>query len=228
MNSCGGAIAEASRSKISRVLGTWSLDARVLVRPARTFESLAAASARPRGRAAFWLAARRPLFLTFVLACVISLLATSVATLRLIPPTMLYWAFVPVVEILALAIVLRRRRGPRGLSSLIDAYFAGHAAWTLLLLTAGAVVSVVGPQHWWFLITRPAIAAVVIVAGWSAYVDICFFRHVCGAPFRRAVRDAVVLRVIVWTLVFWIFAVPEPTPFGVIQEIVEAIKEVIP
>jgi hypothetical protein len=67
----------------------------------------------------------------------------------------------------------------------------------------------------------------VIAAGWSAYVDLCFFRYVCGARFRRAVADVVLQRFIAWTLIFWIFAVPEPTPLGVFMEIAEAIVEVI-
>jgi hypothetical protein len=162
-----------------------------------------------------------------VLACVVSLVGTSVATVRLIPPTAIYWSFVPIVEILALAIVVWRRRGARGLPALIDIFFAGHGAWTLLILAAGAVMAVASPGVWWFLITRPGIAGVLIVAGWSAYVDVCFFTYVCGATRARAIGDAVLHRLMAWTLIFWIFAVPEPTPFGVIQEIVEAVAELL-
>jgi len=205
------------------VADAWSLDARVLVRPAREFQSLASERTAAGVRPTFWIALRRPLLLTVVLASVVSLLASSVATLRLVAPTAIYWSFVPVVEILALAIVVWRRRGSRGLPSLIDAFFAGHAAWALFLLAVGATMAIASPQQWWFLITRPAIVGVVLVTGWSAYVDVCFFRYICGARLARAVGDAVLHRLIAWTLIFWIFAVPRPTPFGVIQEIIEAI-----
>lgn len=155
-----------------------------------------------------------------------SLLGTGVAAVRLVAPTAIYWSVVPVVEILALASVLGRRWRSRGLPLLIDAFFAGHAAWTLFLLALGAAVAMTPPQHWWFLLVGPGLAGMVIVAGWSAYIDVCFFRYVCGAKLARAVGDAVLYRLIGWTLIFWVFAVPEPTPFGVIQEIAEAVAEV--
>ena len=208
-------------------MGPWSLDARVLVRPSRAFQTLAGGEQdAPGDRTGFWLAARRPLFLTFVLACVVSLLATSVASLRLIAPTAIYWSFVPLVEILALVIVVWRRRAGRGLAYLIDTFFAGHAAWTLLLLAVGATMAVASPAHWWFLITRPVIVAIVIVIGWSAYVDVCFFRYICGARLSRSIGLVALNRFIAWLLIFWIFAVPEATPLGVFQELAEAVLEV--
>lgn len=205
----------------------WSLDARALVRPARTFQELAATQQPGSVRSTFWTAARRPLFLSLVLGCVISLIGAGVATIRLIGTTAIYWSFLPLIEILALALVVWRRRGSWSFASLVDAFFVGHAAWTLLLLLAGAVMAVTPPQHWWFIITRLAVVAIVLVVGWSAYVDVCFFRYICGTTLASAVRSAALYRVIVWILIFWIFAVPEGTPLGVIQEIVEAITEVL-
>lgn len=205
---------------------TWSLDARVLIRPARTYQALAAKTvADPPGT--FWLAARRPLFLTFVIACVISLLGTSVATIRLIGATTIYWSYVALVEALALIIVLQRRPGGRAVPALIDTFFAGHAAWTVLLLLIGAVLPVTSPMNWWSIIVGPAVAGILLAVAWSAYVDVCFFRFVCGSPVRRAIGQVALNRFITWTLVFWIFAVPEPTPFGVFQEIADAVKEIL-
>ena len=203
----------------------WSLDARALVRPARTFQTLAASETPGQIRATFWTVARRPVLLSLVLGCVISLIATSVATKRLIGATALYWSFVPIVEILALAAVVWRRRGARTLLSLIDAFFAGHAAWTLLLLITGAVLSVAPPQYWWFIISRLALPGALLVAAWSAYVDVCFFRYMCDASFAGATASAALYRVIAWMLIFWIFAVPDPTPLGVIKKLVEAVTE---
>lgn len=205
---------------------SWSLDALVLVRPARTFRDLAAAELPGVTRSSFWIAARRPLFLTFALGCVISLLATSVATVRLIGAA-LYWSYVPLIEILALALVLRGRGGPRGWAALIDTFFAGHGAWTLFILVAGAVFPVTSPMTWWFIIIGPAVVALFVVSAWSAYVDVCFFKYVCGSTPRRAVAQVALHRFIAWTLIFWIFAVPETTPLGVFQEIADAIREVL-
>jgi hypothetical protein len=184
----------------------------------------AATSTLPTG-SGFWIAARRPVFLTIVLAGVASLLATSVASIRPMAPTAIYWSFVAVCEILALTIVVWRRRRERGLPTLVDAFFAGHAAWTLFLLAIGGTLAFMPPGNLWFLITRPAPVGLVLVVAWSAYIDVCFFRYMCGARLSRAIRDVVFHRMIAWTLIFWIFAVPEPTPFGVVQEIVEALVE---
>jgi hypothetical protein len=109
---------------------------------------------------------------------------------------------------------------------LIDTFFAGHAAWTLFLLVIAATMAVAPPQYWWFLITRFGIGGIVLVIGWSAYVDVCYFRYVCGARLTRAIGDVVLHRLVAWTLIFWIFAVPDSTPLGVIQEIVRAMAEV--
>lgn len=205
----------------------WSLDARALVRPARTFKALAASHRAGDSQSTFWTAARRPLFLTLVLACVVSLVGTSVASVRLIAPTAIYWSFVPVIEILALAVVVWRRSRSGSFASLVDTFFVGHGVWTLFILVAGAAFAVASPMHWWFLITGPAIAGLLFVSAWSAYVDVCFFKYVCDSRLAGAIGSAALHRVIAWMLIFWIFAVPEPTPLGVIQEIVEAVKELL-
>ena len=211
--------------EILAVTDGWSIDARALVRPTRTFQALAAGQTSESIRSPLWTAVRRPLFLCLVISCVISLLSASVASIRLIGETALYWLFVPLVEILALAIVIWRRRGSRTFASLIDAFFTGHAAWTLLLLFIGAVMTVAPPQHWWFLLTRLVAVGVFPIVVWSAYVDVCFFRYICGATRRRAVANVAVQRLFAWTLIVWIFAEPSPTPFGIVQEIVDAVAE---
>ena len=53
----------------------WSIDARVLVRPASTFGSIAGRLDPIAGRTA----CRRPAFLTLVLACAVSLAATGIS-----------------------------------------------------------------------------------------------------------------------------------------------------
>ena len=212
--------------KYSAVPRPWSLDARVLVRPDRTFRSLASASPT-EAASPLWIAARRPVFLTFVLACVVSLLATSVATIRLIATAVLYWSFVPVIEILALTIILRRRRVSKPLPIAIDLFFAGHAAWALFLLSIGATMAMAPPNYWWSLIIGPGLVGMILVVAWSAYVDVCFFRHMCGTSLARAIGNAALHRLMTWMLVVWIFAVPTPTPFSVFHHIARDLVEVM-
>jgi hypothetical protein len=222
----GPAFANRSLRSQLRRAGPWSLDAHVLVRPAREFQSLASVHAA-QSRSSFWVAARRPLFLTFVLACGVSLIATSVASLRLIATSGFYWCFVPVVEILALALVIWRRPESRPFAHLVDLFFTGHAAWTMYLLIVAALLAMLPPIYWRAVILGPGLIGITLVVVWSAYVDVCFFRHVCGVTLGRAIVNAALHRFVTWTLVLWIFAVPTPTPFGVYHGLARDIAEVM-
>jgi hypothetical protein len=198
-----------------------SLDAWVLVRPAAAFQWLATQPLSGGLR----VAGRRPLLLTFVIGCVISLAATGTLTARLVGPPLLYWAFVPITEILALvAIVGRRRRIP--LAVLVDRFFAGHAAWMLLLLSIGGLLAFAPPAYWWMLI-RVSLIGLAMVVSWSAYIDFCFFRHVIGASPAAAARDVAVHRAITWLVVFSIFATQELTAWGLLREVSEAVAEIL-
>src|SRR5262245_62065856 len=114
--------------------GSWSLDALVMLRPARAFRSLA----EHGGECGWRTAVRRPLFLALVLGSLASLLATGGLGIRVVATSALAWSFVPSVEALALAALTWRRR--KDLPVLIDRFFAGHAPWTLLLVAIAGVL----------------------------------------------------------------------------------------
>ncbi|HYN05956.1 MAG TPA: hypothetical protein VES67_01075 [Vicinamibacterales bacterium] len=200
----------------------WSVDAWVLVRPAAAFQWLAAQPLSTGLR----VAVRRPLLLTFVMGCIVSLAAAGTLTARLVGPPMLYWAFIPIAEILALAAIVRRR-GRLPFAALIDGFFAGHAAWLLLLIAIGGLLAFSPPALWWTILTRVSLVGLALVVVWSAYVDFCFFRHVVGAGRGAALRDVVVHRAITWLVVFSIFATQELTPWGLYREVAEAIAEIL-
>ena len=204
-------------------MAAWSVDAQILARPASTLQSLAAAPART----SFRIGLRRPLFVTFVIACAVSLAATGVLTARIAGPSMLYLASVPMVEALALVAVIGCRRHRVPLVRAIDLFFAGHAPWTLLVIAITGLLVSVRPAHSWMILTRVAMAGMALVIGWSAYIDFCFFRAMVGASRRAAVRDLIVLRAITWLIVFSVLAAPEFTPWGLAREISEAVKEVL-
>ena len=201
----------------------WSVDAQVLVRPASTFQSLAAA---PAG-VSWSVACRRPLFVTFVLGCAVSLGATGTLTARIAGPSMLYWVFVPIVEALALVAVIGRRRNRVPLTRAIDIFFAGHAPWTLLIIAITGLIASVSPALWWMILTRVAMAGMALVVCWSAYIDFSYFRAMFGVSRGVALRDLVAVRTITWLIVFSVFAAPEFTPWGLAREISEAVHEVL-
>lgn len=196
----------------------WSLDARVMVQPASAFGS---AAARPLD-GGLWTACRRPLFLTFVLGCLASLIASRVLTARLVVPTVMYWSLISIVEILALAVVVRRR-DRLSLEATIDLFFAGHAPWTLLLISVGASLAFLPPEIGWLLLLRAWVWITMVVIAWSAYIDFCFFRFYLGASRAAAVRNVVLFRLLAWTAIIAIFAFPSMNADG----IVEAVEEIL-
>jgi len=187
-----------------------SIDARLMLQPARTFKELADRRDDPH-RSGWWTTCRRPLFIALVLSCMVSLLASGALTLRFVPSAFVYWASIPFVEALALVVVLRRRRARLTLPVAIDLFFAGHGPWTALLIAIGATLSLLPPQAGWTLLLRLWVPIAIAVILWSAYIDFCFFRSVTGASRASATRTVALLRVLTWTAVIAIFAAPSMT-----------------
>jgi hypothetical protein len=193
-----------------------------MCQPDRAFQYIAS---RPAA-GGVWLALRRPLFVAFMLGCGISLIATGVVTLRLVVPVTLYWAFVPAVEALALVAVLRHPRTGSSLASTIDRFFTGHGPWTLFLIAFAASLAFLPPQVAWKLMTTMWLGILVVVIAWSGYIDFCFFCRVSGAGRTTAIRHVLVHRLITWTVIFVIFAVPDPHPLALAEELREAFGEI--
>ena len=202
--------------------GMWSIDARVLVEPASTFH----AAVRRAGPPGLLTALRRPLFIAIVVGTIVSLLTSGAATLRFTGPAAVYWSVVPAFEMFAVLLIIAGRSARVPLSVMVDLFFAGHGPWMLLLIAVGAIVPAVSPAQWWFLIIKVFCPAVLVVLIWSAYIDFCFFRQVLERSRSGALRDVVILRVMVWMFVFWLFAIGTPTPAGIADEIGEALKEI--
>ena len=85
----------------------WSLDSAGHAAPGEDVSIPRGCQSRPTS---FLVACRRPFFLTFVFACVVSLAATGTLTARIAAPALLIWVYVPAVEALALYVVIRTHR----------------------------------------------------------------------------------------------------------------------
>jgi hypothetical protein len=198
-----------------------SLDAWVMTSPSRAFRYVAS---QPAGDG-LWLAARRPLFLAGVLSCGVSLIASGMLTLRIVAPAAVYWAFVPLVELLALMAVIWSRRQRISLAAAIDTFFAGHGAWTLSLIGLSGMMAFLPPPLAYEVMTTLWLLVTALVIAWSACIDFYFFRWMCGASRAAAVRDVAVNRLLTWTAVFAIFT-GATTPVTIVREIEEALTEV--
>jgi hypothetical protein len=148
-----------------------------------------------------WLALRRPLLVSAVLGCSISLMAAGRLTLRLALPSTIYWSFIPLLELAALAAVCRPLR-----AKTIDAFFQGHRAWLLWLIAFAAVTAIVPapdviahvPILLWYI-------SAILAFLWSAHVDFNFSRRVLERSRAAAARDVLIQRLICWPAAFVIF-----------------------
>src|SRR3954468_13771001 len=213
----------ADTARDTRLL-TWSLDARLMTRPARTCRELATQPLE-RGRVT---ALRRPVTIAITLGCLASVASAGIATLRLVAPATIYWAYAPLTQAVALGLVLltmRRHRQP--ISAVIDVYFAGRAPMLLLFLATGWMLGTTNPDFAWTLLTTVGVAAAVVIIAWSARIDYCFFRHFLRQSPAGSVARVLALRVIVWPVVFGVFAVPGMT-FGAIgEEVAGIVRELV-
>jgi hypothetical protein len=107
----------------------------------------------------------------------------------------------------------------------VDAFFAGHVPWMIVLIVLALTIPVLRPDELWPVLNGFALVAVPVAIVWSAWIDIRFFRDVIGDTRGRAIADAVLMRLVTWPLVFGLFAVPGMAP--IVREIADAVAEVL-
>jgi hypothetical protein len=160
---------------------------------------------------AFWQGLKRPLLLAFIIGCTISFLTSRTLTLRLVLPSMVSWAFVPIIEIAALAVVCWNDRNDIPLPRIIDLFFKGFSPWLLwafglcmtwLFLSPGTET-----LDWaWSVLWVNGGAAVA--AAWSLYIDFGFFRSVLKRSPAGAMRELAIQRLVSWSLILSIVGGP--------------------
>jgi len=154
-----------------------------------------------------WRSLRRPAFVAFVLGCTISLITFPGLTLRLAGPSAIYWSFIPLAEIVALALICRKGNELLSFPSKVDLFFAGHLPWLLWLTGLSAAFSFLSPgeafafaQPFWLYYVAPA----VII--WSAWIDFGFYRSILRSSRGGAIARLVAQRAISWSMILLIFS----------------------
>jgi len=201
----------------------WSLDAWAAISPAAAFRDIAT---RPSSHRT-WLALRRPLFTAMVLACGVSVLSAGVVTPRIALSAFVYWAYVPLTEMLTVAAVTWRMKTRPPMATVIDRFFIGHAPSTLLMLALAGTLTSLPFDTWWAMLTGPLLWAFALVLLWSAYVDFCFFRDALQIRPARAVVALFAQRLLTWTTVFVVFGVVAPSVRVLAWELTDAVREVM-
>lgn len=174
-------------------------DAWVMLAPGSAYPPLTQTAAR----GGWWLMLRRPLLVACVLGCAMSLMTSGRVTLRLAVPATIYWSFVPLFEIAALAAVGTIKRG--GFSRTVDLFFMSHAPWSLGLVGYAAMWAFVPAVHIFTWTTSVWYLPGLAVAAWSGYIDFCFYRSVIGSSLFQAIRGLLLQRLICWTGVAAVF-----------------------
>ncbi len=136
--------------------------------------------------------------IAFLLGCGVSLLASGRFTLRLIVDGALSFAFVPLCQLIAFAVIYRVQGSRRAFRTAADRYFTTNAPWLwwmLGLLVLGAALPAVraGSVLPLALITAPVPILLSVRADWR------LFRTDGRTPGQAAI-DIVVQRAIAWSL----------------------------
>ena len=180
----------------------FSTDTLASFRPAATFRVMAA---QPSS-SSFWLMWRRPLVLALIMGAMVSLAMTGTLTARLLLSGTLSWSFVPLIEVVALAMVLRRRATRGALATHVDVFFAGFSIWYLFFI--GIALVPAAPLRFsqiafgWLEYVGTAILL------WSLYVDYCYFRYAVGRTSGEARGDVFLHRALSWMPILLIIGAP--------------------
>ena len=147
-----------------------------------------------------WTLLRRPLLLLLVLGCFISIQASGRFSIRLIVDGAASFAFLPVFEIVSLALVAGARERRVSFSEAVDLFFASDSAWLMWAVAMMAIRAVAPPQ----LATAPPrllfwtmVASMLPVAIWTLRLDLQLFQSTV-AP-ARPLRALALQRLVAWT-----------------------------
>lgn len=176
-------------------------DSWVALRPASAYTALAVQT----DPGSVWLALKRPLFVSFVIGCVVTLIARDAFNPWLLASITLCWGLVPLSEALGFLLVAGNERRRLTVSQACDLFFCGHTPWLLWFTMFGII---------WSSQAAPAAAmfpsshvewyalGTAITILWSLYIDYCFFRFALQRSRWRSLGNLAVQRLVSWTLIF--------------------------
>jgi hypothetical protein len=145
-----------------------------------------------------WLA--RPALTVLLLGCAISVMASGRLTLRLILPALLYAVFVPLLQMLSLAVVERTMPWRHA----VELFFRGHAPWSVWILASAALWGLV-PARELFRFAGPWKWTALVPAALSAVIDYRFFRKTAAT---RPLLRLTIQRAICWGPGLALFVAP--------------------
>lgn len=168
-----------------------------MVRPFRSYRALAAA---PDPCSGVWQLLRRPLLMLLVFGAFVSLSTAGRLVAFHVAATVLFWSFVPALQVLALFVLHRLlgRRTPTPMGRVVDLFFMSQGPW-LLFFTALIGVCLFAPRVYAAFTTLlevgvlPGMLALAMV--WGMFLSFACFR--AGLAYSR-------LRALLATLLFYL------------------------
>ena len=155
---------------------------------------------------------RKPLLFLLVLACTASLAASGRFSLRLLFDTSIALGVVPLIQLVAFAIVFWTGRRPMGFRFAVDTYFDGLWPWFAALSILGVFGAVASPMVAAEWVSRLGAICMTMALVLSMRVDWLYSREVLGRASPRAVADVVLQRAVAWSatiVYFLITALPK-------------------
>ena len=147
-------------------------------------------------------ALRRPALAALVIGTAIGIAGTGRATLPLVISTALCWSFAVAWQLVAAASVVRTTVSPLTFPQRLDLFFAGHAPWSLWLLTAAAW-SRLFPSY---TDLYALLCTVAIPGAWTSLIVYGFCSGALGLTRPHAVARAALHHVLIWGFAFVYFA----------------------
>jgi hypothetical protein len=142
--------------------------------------------------------------LVFV-GCLVSVLASGRFTIRLFTDGLISFAFLPITQLIALAVAWRVGARPSlPFGKVVDEFSRGFWPWLSWIAILSAVFGVVTP-HALAPFIRPAIYLTLLPLLWSLRLDFKFFRDVKARAPRAALFDLLMQRTIGWGLALTYF-----------------------
>ena len=145
---------------------------------------------------------RRLLVVLLVIATAVPIMAVQRITLALFAFSVVSFGFVLLIQMAVGAGIIASAPARRaGMARALDLWFAGHAPYSIWLLTMAAVFAA---RQWGSLDLLVVLA--VIPAAWTAVIVAAFCRHVLGSSTAGARWRAAAHFVVIWAITFELVA----------------------
>jgi hypothetical protein len=138
------------------------------------------------------------LLLLLMLGSFVSFAASGRLSLRLMLDGAISFAFIPVLEVLALYLVVLRWRERFAFRDVLRPFLSGNLPWLCWLVAVGALLSVIPPRTIGFGLVGSVAASAIVPFVWAFWTDVRCLIDRCGRRKAEAIRDALLHRAIGW------------------------------